>query len=151
MHRWVKFHDSTINSCMRSIRSKMAKLKKNSREIQRRRFSQHNTPPGSGFRDCHLHTPIMSHLLVCAETRAKMVVDIISRSRFPSRTIQTQTRKPYFLVFSLFHAMGKTKTGRANANKTRDRQKLRIKHKVPRRHQVIQRTACSPKCAKRGT
>ena len=28
MHRWAKFHDSTINSCMRSISSKMANSKK---------------------------------------------------------------------------------------------------------------------------
>lgn len=28
MHRWAKFHDSTIYSCMRSIRSKMANSKK---------------------------------------------------------------------------------------------------------------------------
>ena len=143
MHRWAKFHDSTINICMRSIRSKMANSKKKiSREIRRRRFSQHNTPPGSGFPDCHLHTPIRSHLLVCAETRGKMVVDIISRSRFPSRTIQTQTRKPYFLVFSLFHAMGKTKTGRANANK---RSKNKRSTKASNQTQSSEQAPSNPK------
>ena len=76
-------------SYVRIFRLKFAKsIKKFFREIPLRKFSQHNTPSGSGLADCRQTKPIiLNHITWCEpKTRAKMVVDIISRAKYPLPT-----------------------------------------------------------------